>query len=105
MSKNVKTDTELFVQASIQKEAGKKELANFVMSRSSKTLQDLITSSWEMNGAVEELRQHSVPRMETIRQTANTECVQHCERTWLQSAIEVLTNNQINPVVFCTFPS
>ena len=38
--------------------------------------------------------------METIHQTANTECVQHCEGTWLQSAIEVLTNNQIHPVVF-----
>ena len=45
MSKNVKTDTELFVQASIQKKAGKKELANFVMSQSSKVLQDLITNS------------------------------------------------------------
>ena len=45
VSKNVKTDMELFVQASIQKKAGKKELANFVMSQSSKVLQDLITNS------------------------------------------------------------
>ena len=100
MFKNVKTDTELFAQASIQKEAGKKELANFVMSQSSKALQDLITKSWKMNSTVEELRRHSVPRMETIHQTANTECVQHSKGTWIQSAIEILTNNQIHPVVF-----
>ena len=100
VSKNVKTDTELFAQASIQKEAGKKELANFVMSRSSKASQDLITNSWKMNSVAEELQWHSVPRMETIHQTANTECMQHCEGTWLQSAIEVLTNNQIHHVVF-----
>ena len=100
MSKNVKTDTQLFAQASIQKKSGKKELASFVLSGSSKALQDLIANSWKMNGAVEELRRHSTPRMEVISQTANTECVQHWERTWVQSAIEVLTNNQIHLVVF-----
>ena len=55
VSKNVKTDTEPFAQGSMQKEADKKELANFVMSRSSKALQDLITNLRKMNGAVEEL--------------------------------------------------
>jgi len=47
---NVKTETELFAQASLQKEAGKKDLANFVMSRSSKALQDVIGNTWEMQG-------------------------------------------------------
>ena len=88
MSKNVKTDTDFFAQASIQKEPDKKEFANFVVSQSSKSLEDLIKNSWEINCAVEELRRHPVPCMETIGQTTNTECVQHCEGTWLQSAIE-----------------
>ena len=55
VSKNVKTDKEPFAQDSTQKEADKKELANFVMSRSSKALQDLITNLQKMNGTVEEL--------------------------------------------------
>ena len=49
------TDTELFAQANIQKEAGKEKLGNFVMSQSSKSFEDLITNSWKMNGAVEKL--------------------------------------------------
>ena len=88
MSKNVKTDTDFFAQASIQKEPDKKEFANFVVSQSSKSLEDLIKNSWEINCAVEELRRHPGPCMETIGQTTNTECVQYCEGTWLQSAIE-----------------
>ena len=102
MSKNVKTDTELFAQANIQKEAGKEKLGNFVMFQSSKSFEDLITNSWKMNDAVEKLRRHPVPCMETICQTANTECVQHCEKTWLQSAIEVLGNKYI--VLFLHIP-
>ena len=38
----IKTETELFAESHQQKEAEKKELANFVLSRSSKSIQDLI---------------------------------------------------------------
>lgn len=56
LSHNVRTKTELFDQASRQMEAGKKGRGNFVMSRSSKTLQDVISNIWKMNNAMEDHR-------------------------------------------------
>ena len=63
---NIKTETELFAQAHQQKEAGQKELANFVMNRSSKSIQDLIASTWKMQSAVTTLNQQNTPRMDCI---------------------------------------
>ena len=63
---NVKTETELFAHAKIQKEGGKKDLASFCLNRSSKSLQDLITNTWKMEGASAELKKKEVSRMDVV---------------------------------------
>ena len=52
---NIKSDTALFAKAHEQKEAGKKDLAHFVMSRSSKALQNVIQNTWKMHTLSEKL--------------------------------------------------
>lgn len=45
---NIHTDIERFPNVKDQKEASKKELTNFLVSRSSKFLQDLLSKAWKM---------------------------------------------------------
>ena len=39
-------------------------------------------------------------RLEIIQQCADGECVVGCDDVWLECALEVLTNNRIDPIVF-----
>ena len=48
---NIKSETELFAIADEQKRAGKKDLANFALSRSTKALSDLLENTWKMESS------------------------------------------------------
>ena len=100
VSNEIKTDTELFAKAFEQKEAGKKDLANFLMSRSPKSLQDLIVTTWKMQDAVAQVQRNKTARMEVIRENAGKECAAGCNGVWLECALEVLKNNGVHPIVF-----
>ena len=45
---HIKTETEPFAKADEQRKVGKKDLANFVMSRSTKQLGYLLSNTWKM---------------------------------------------------------
>ena len=47
---NTKIETELFATADEQKKAGKKDFANFVLSRSTKAISDLLENTRKMGG-------------------------------------------------------
>jgi hypothetical protein len=51
MWSNLKSETELLAVANEQSEEGKKDLADFVLSRNSKGLHDLIEQTWKMKTA------------------------------------------------------
>ena len=100
MVKNdIKSDDELFA-AHEQKSSGQKQLANFVLNQSPKNLQDLISNTWKMQEAVANLQEKNIPRMDVIRRYSTTKCVEGCSGTWLQCAMQVLTQKNVNPVVF-----
>ena len=48
---NIKTQTQLLATANIQKKKGKRDLASFVFSRTSKRLDELISQTWKMQNA------------------------------------------------------
>ena len=52
VKKNIKSKTELFAIADEHKKSGKKDLANFVLSRSTKALIDLLEKTWKMESAI-----------------------------------------------------
>ena len=99
---NIRTDIELFAAAHKQKSNGKTDLANFVLNRSPKAVQDLIANTWKMQAAVTKISDKTVARMDKIKNCAAENCVEGCNGAWFECAIEVLTDNKINPVQFAT---
>ena len=97
---NVRTETDLFILATEQQQAGKEDLYNFVINRSPKSLQDLMMTTWKMQDAKASLARRNTPRMDMIRQEAANECVDGCGGEWLESALQVLQNNGLHPIVF-----
>ena len=71
--------TSLFAVANAQHEEGKKDLANFALSRSSKSLDELIQQTWRMKEAGAVLKRQKASRMEIIRKAV----VENCEGIWL----------------------
>ena len=100
VSKKIKSETELFSEAHIQKEAGKTELANFLLNRSPKSIQDLILTTWKMEAATKTIEKQNILRMDVIRSCEQNDCVEGCSGEWFECANEVLTQNKIHPVIF-----
>ena len=99
VEKGIKSETELLAIANEQNE-GKKDLADFVLLRTSKCLNDLIQQTWKMKGASSTLEREKTSRMDLIRKAASVECATACEGRWLECAQEVLVENKVHPIVF-----
>ena len=97
---SIKTPTELFAKANEQKKAGKTDLANFILSRSYKSLNDLIDNTWAMEGASAKIARSDVIRMDIIRKNSTSECIDNCDGLWFEMAVQVLRNNKVHPYVF-----
>ena len=97
---NIQTDIELFTKAKEQKEARKKELANFLVSRSSKSLQDSLSNAWKIESSTATLARKPTTRMKVVRKCATEDCVEGCNGEWLVCAEQVLTQNKVHPVVY-----
>ena len=91
---NLKSTTHLFAKANEQKRAGKTDLANFVLSRSSKALNDLIDNTWAMETASE--------TTDRVRGAAKGDCALGCDDQWLVMAKQVLRSNRHHEIVFAT---
>ena len=91
-----KTETDLFIIATEQQEAGKEDLYNFLVSRSPKSLQDLIATMWEMQDAKASLaRRHNTPCMDRICKAAAAECVDACSGEWLECTLQLTSKEQL----------
>ena len=66
VANNIKIETQLFTQFHSQKAAGKKDLSNFLLLRSSKALNDITVNTWKMESAQQELDRADIPRMDII---------------------------------------
>ena len=100
VAKKIKRKDELFAIAREQSKEGKKDLASFVLSRSAKSLDDLIYNNWQMENLVEKLTREKLSRLEIIEKASKEQCAENCDGQWFQSAYEVFSNNHIHPYVF-----
>jgi len=100
VTQNIKNQTELFAIADEQKKEGKKDLANYVLSRSTKAINDLIENTWRMESASKRMRRSTISRMQVIKERKEEDCIDGCNGLWLECALEVLTQNKINPSYF-----
>ena len=87
----IKNTTELYAVAKKRKNDGEKDLATFVLSRSSKSMTELTENSWKMENA---------SRIKLIRQKGQEPCIDGCDKFWLKCAVEVLNKNNVHPYVY-----
>ena len=58
-----------------------------------------------MENVDEDLKRTNKTRMTLIQEQAVSECVTDCEGNWFMSALEVFTNNQVDPGSFALLPT
>ena len=71
-----------------------------VLSRSSKSLSDLIENTWRINNAKASIEHEKLTRMEILRKCQSESCVDGCDMEWYECARQVFQLNSINPFVF-----
>lgn len=96
----IKNTTELYAVAKKRKNEGEKDLATFVLSRSSKSITELIENSWKMENASNVLERNKISRIDLMRQKGQEPCIDGCDKFWLKSAVEVLNKNNVHPYVY-----
>lgn len=100
VSKGIKTRTELLAHASVQKAEGKTDLAEFIVNRGSKVVEEVIATAWEMEGASEALARSRSSRLEILEKALQNPCNEQCNGRWLECAKQLLEWNDISKATF-----
>ena len=100
LKNNMHGDTELFYESNKRKEEGQIDLAAFVLSRSSKSLNDLIENTRKMNNAKAFIERDKTAGMEVLMRCQSERCVDDCDMEWYECARQMLELNSINPFLF-----
>ena len=95
VAKGFKTRLELLAFAQEQKREGKTDLAQFIANRGAKVVDEAIKVAWEMAGAPEQLIRSRQTRLQRLQGAFNGECVQDCNKKWLEMATNILSRNHI----------
>ena len=98
----IKNETERFAASKCRKDQGQVDLANFVLSKSSKVLSELIEKTWKMQRASEDLERKQKSRIDIVHEQLKEDCQTGCNKTWLECAKEVLQNNKLHPILFAS---
>ena len=93
--KNIKTRIDLLALAHEQKMAGKTDLAEFVVNRGAKIVNDVLTTAWEMENANNTKTRLETCRLDLLRQAGEKQCMCDPPDHWLKSAMLLLEKNQI----------
>ncbi len=78
-----------------------KQRLNFSHTQN-KSLQDLITNTWKMEGASAEFKKKEVSRMDVVYEYSKRQCAPECQGSWLECATQVLDQNGVKPVEFAS---
>ena len=72
------------------------------MCKNPKSVSDLIVTSWEIENAAAEIEQQNRTRIDVVINCAQQASVGGFKCIWLQRALQVLCNNNINVYSFST---
>lgn len=95
IEKKIHKITELHALAKRQKDDGKTDLTQFIVSRNPRVLDDLLKSSWEIEDSQEKLARENKTRLELMQEALEGDCVDGCDGQWLQCAQDILHKNGI----------
>ncbi|CAB3983397.1 Hypothetical predicted protein [Paramuricea clavata] len=91
---------ELLALANEQKREGKSDLAQFIANRGSKAVEEALTVGWELEEAEKKLERSKLTRFKVLEKKLEEPCVEGCQGKWLVMAIDILTRNGIDVMVF-----
>ena len=100
IEKKIKNRTELLALANAQKAEGKIDLAEFVMNRGSRVVQECISTAWEMEKASEALERNKLTRLQILEKCLEDPCTAECNGQWIQCAKQLLRWNHVSIEVF-----
>ncbi|CAB4020514.1 Hypothetical predicted protein [Paramuricea clavata] len=78
VANNITTVQQLFAKADARKQEGESDLANFLFSRTQKTIAELMSKSWLLKQASSEIQRDEITRIEKVRNAAENACVDGC---------------------------
>ena len=97
---NLTTEDELLAEAKKREVEGLEDVYNFIARQTTRSLTDLIKMTWRLEKAPELAVRKKMSRLEVVTSFLEKPCVEGCDSQWLDAAIEVLHNNNINVFVF-----
>ena len=98
--KSIKSRLQLFALAQEQQCEGKTDLAQFILNRGTKVVDEAIRVAWELEEAPQLLQRSRQSRLERLQSACNGDCVSDCNKKWLVLARNILARNNIDPEEF-----
>ena len=97
---DIKEKKKLYCVAKDRAAASEPDLYSFIVSKNPKSVSDLIMATWEIKNAAAEIEQQNRTRIDIVISCAQQARVDGCNGIWLQRALQVLHNNNINVYSF-----
>lgn len=96
VNKGLRNRTDVLAFAHMQKNEGKTDMAEFIVNRGSKVVNEVIATAWEMEEAKTAQERMAKSRMEILREARGETC--KCEPTsqWHAFALQLMENNGIS---------
>ena len=95
LSKGLRDRTELLAFSNQQREEGKTDLAEFIVNRGKKVVNEVIDTAWEMESAQKTQERQSKTRIELLNDAHQQECTCTTNSEWHNCALQVLARNNI----------
>jgi len=87
--------------ANLRAKNGERDLKAWVVGHTTKFVNELIDTTWEMEEAGAELERAKKTRMELLNDVFHGQCAESCNNCeWLRCAVSILQSNSINVYVF-----
>ena len=100
LANDIKSRLQLLAFANKQKLEGKTDLAEFIFNRSKKSVDEALSTAWEMTNAEMVLERERLKRLDILEQCLQSDCVEGCNARWLHQAKDILSRNDINVETF-----
>ena len=96
----IKSRLELLAFAQDQQKEGKADLAQFIVNRGAKVVEEAIRVAWELSEAPRLVTRSRQSRLERLKVASEGNCVSNCNKKWLELATNIMARNNIETSQF-----
>ena len=94
--KNIENKIKLYALAQTLKNEGKDDLFMLLINKTSKKIEELLCTTWEITNSFSEIKRSCKGRVEILTDCLQNGCVQNCNNIWYLSALQTLQENDIS---------